>query len=297
MGRAAAGRWSRGCSTGARPVPRAPTAAAGPCRPAARGPGQGQADERSSAQRGGSVPVATASGDGLAPASGRRGAKCSPGVSLRPPERWMTRRVRLRAWKCYTISRKFTRSAGSSRGRMSGLTAGAWRALRSDWHGRCSRSCRCRRRAIGLTSQRGSCRGSRPRRLEHAPSPVPHLILVMLAGRGLRPGTRPSRGSDRPVEGRCRQIVRVLEDAGLRVGAQAAERRSYPKEAEGLTSPRPPSALGRHWQGPTRTGRVHSALHRSDRARYISKIERYSGERIAYAGESVTATAPCGRGS
>jgi phospholipid transport system substrate-binding protein len=88
------------------------------------------------------------------------------------------------------------------------------------------------------------------------------------------------------------KIVKVLEDPALRSEARAKERRAaIRREAEaafdfGETARR---ALGRHWQG----------LRESDRAEftglftdlieraYISKIERYSGEKIAFAGEAV----------
>ena len=88
------------------------------------------------------------------------------------------------------------------------------------------------------------------------------------------------------------QIVKILEDPGLKAEARAQDRRAaIRKEAQtvfdfGETAKR---ALGRHWQGlsePDRrefTGLFTDLIERA----YISKIERYSGERIAYAGESV----------
>jgi phospholipid transport system substrate-binding protein len=88
------------------------------------------------------------------------------------------------------------------------------------------------------------------------------------------------------------QIVRVLEDPALRTEGKVRERRAaIRKEAEvifdfGETARR---ALGRHWQalGASEraefTGLFTDLIERA----YISKIERYSGERIAFAGESV----------
>jgi len=88
------------------------------------------------------------------------------------------------------------------------------------------------------------------------------------------------------------QIVKVLEDPALKADARAEDRRlAIRKEAQvvfdfGETAKR---ALGRHWQTLSEkdrqefTGLFTDLIERA----YISKIERYSGERIAYAGESV----------
>jgi phospholipid transport system substrate-binding protein len=88
------------------------------------------------------------------------------------------------------------------------------------------------------------------------------------------------------------QIIKILEDTGLRSAAKAPERRAaIRKEAEvvfdfGETAKR---ALGRHWQALSEkdrqefTGLFTDLIERA----YISKIERYSGERVTYAGESV----------
>ena len=88
------------------------------------------------------------------------------------------------------------------------------------------------------------------------------------------------------------QIVRVLEDPALRTEARAGERRAaIRKKAEvifdfGETAKR---ALGRHWQGLAASDRAEFTVLFTDliERAYISKIERYSGERIAFAGESV----------
>jgi phospholipid transport system substrate-binding protein len=90
------------------------------------------------------------------------------------------------------------------------------------------------------------------------------------------------------------QIVRVLEDPGLRIQARARDRRAaIRKEAEVVfdfteTAKR---ALGRHWQGLLEKDRQEFTRLFTDliERAYISKIERYSGERITYAGESVDA--------
>jgi phospholipid transport system substrate-binding protein len=88
------------------------------------------------------------------------------------------------------------------------------------------------------------------------------------------------------------QIVKVLEDPALKADSRVKDRRAaIRKEAEVVfdfteTAKR---ALGRHWQGLSEkdrqefTGLFTDLIERA----YISKIERYSGERIAYAGEAV----------
>jgi phospholipid transport system substrate-binding protein len=88
------------------------------------------------------------------------------------------------------------------------------------------------------------------------------------------------------------QIVKVLEDPALRPEARSRDRRAaIRKEAEGVfdfteTAKR---ALGRHWQGLAEKDRLEFTSLFTDliERAYISKIERYSGERIAYAGEAV----------
>jgi len=122
---------------------------------------------------------------------------------------------------------------------------------------------------------------------------VPHLMLGLLAGAGVyAPGPARAGAPTDQLKAAVEQIVRVLEDPSLRAGARAPERRAaIRKEAEGVfdfaeTAKR---ALGRHWQGLSDkdrqefTGLFTDLIERA----YISKIERYSGERIAYAGESV----------
>ncbi len=88
------------------------------------------------------------------------------------------------------------------------------------------------------------------------------------------------------------QMVKVLDDPALKADSRAQDRRAaIRKEAQvvfdfGETAKR---ALGRHWQGLSEkdrqefTGLFTDLIERA----FISKIERYSGERIAYAGESV----------
>lgn len=124
---------------------------------------------------------------------------------------------------------------------------------------------------------------------------VPCAILVAVTG--LAVGTPARAGAGVPTDqlkASVDQIVRVLEDPGLRVQARARDRRAaIRKEAEVVfdfteTAKR---ALGRHWQGLSEKDRQEFTRLFTDliERAYISKIERYSGERITYAGESVDA--------
>jgi phospholipid transport system substrate-binding protein len=116
--------------------------------------------------------------------------------------------------------------------------------------------------------------------------------LVLLAGLLSTAATAWAGAPTEQLKASVEQIVKVLEDPELRVEARARERRAaIRKEAEvifdfGETARR---ALGRHWQGLAASDRAEfTGLFKDliERA-YISKIERYSGERIAFAGESV----------
>jgi phospholipid transport system substrate-binding protein len=88
------------------------------------------------------------------------------------------------------------------------------------------------------------------------------------------------------------QIVKVLEDPALKEDGKTKERRAaIRREAEtvfdfGETAKR---ALGRHWQPLAEKDRQEFTSLFSDliERAYISKIERYSGERITYTGESI----------
>jgi phospholipid transport system substrate-binding protein len=88
------------------------------------------------------------------------------------------------------------------------------------------------------------------------------------------------------------QIVKVLEDPALKAEGKTKERRAaIRREAEtvfdfGETAKR---ALGRHWQPLAEKDRLEFTSLFSDliERAYISRIERYSGERITYTGESI----------
>ena len=98
------------------------------------------------------------------------------------------------------------------------------------------------------------------------------------------------------LKGSVEKIIQILEDPALKPEDKAAERRAaIRKEAEQVfdfqeTAKR---ALGPHWQGLSEADRKEfvslfaDLLERS----YISKIEQYSGEKVTYAGDSVSAGA------
>ena len=122
---------------------------------------------------------------------------------------------------------------------------------------------------------------------------VARLAAVALAG--LWVCAPASAGAGAPTDQlkvSVEQIVKVLEDPALKPEAKLKERRAaIRKEAEVVFdfSETAKRALGRHWQAlPEKdrqefTGLFTDLIERS----YISKIERYSGERIAYAGEAI----------
>jgi len=122
---------------------------------------------------------------------------------------------------------------------------------------------------------------------------VPHLIVAVLVGLvAWSPAPASAGAPTDQLKASVDQIVKVLENPALRAGDRAQERRAaIRKEAEGVfdfteTAKR---ALGRHWQGLSDKDRQEFTTLFTDliERAYISKIERYSGERIAYAGEAV----------
>ena len=128
--------------------------------------------------------------------------------------------------------------------------------------------------------------------------PVRHLLgsylgIVVLAGLVVwAPAPARAGAPTDQLKASVEQIVKVLEDPALRADARSQERRAaIRKEAEGVfdfteTARR---ALGRHWQGLAEKDRQEFTSLFTDliERAYISKIERYSGERIAYAGEAM----------
>ena len=88
------------------------------------------------------------------------------------------------------------------------------------------------------------------------------------------------------------QMVKILEDPTLKAAEKEKERRAaIRREAEtvfdfGETAKR---ALGRHWQALAEKDRQEFTSLFTDliERAYISRIERYSGERVTYTGESM----------
>jgi phospholipid transport system substrate-binding protein len=120
-----------------------------------------------------------------------------------------------------------------------------------------------------------------------------YLVPVVLIG--LAAGSPASARAGAPTEqlkASVDQIIKVLEDPALKPESRVRDRRAaIRKEAEGVfdfteTAKR---ALGRHWQALAEADRHEFTSLFTDliERAYISKIERYSGERIAYTGEVV----------
>ena len=94
------------------------------------------------------------------------------------------------------------------------------------------------------------------------------------------------------LKGSIDQVIRVLEDPALKSDAKAKERSaSIRKLADnifdfGETARR---ALGPHWRSLSEQDRQEFVSLFADllQRSYIAKIERYSGEKITYAGDSV----------
>ena len=128
--------------------------------------------------------------------------------------------------------------------------------------------------------------------------PVRHLLvsylgIVVLVGLVVwAPAPARAGAPTDQLKASVEQIIKVLEDPALRAEARSQERRAaIRKQAEGVfdfteTAKR---ALGRHWQGLAEKDRQEFTSLFTDliERAYISKIERYSGERIAYAGEAM----------
>ena len=120
---------------------------------------------------------------------------------------------------------------------------------------------------------------------------IPYLVLLVGLAVWAPAPARAGAPTDQ-LKASVEQIVKVLEDPALRAEARSRERRAaIRKEAEGVFdfSETAKRALGRHWQGLAEKDRQEFTSLFTDliERAYISKIERYSGERIAYAGEAM----------
>jgi phospholipid transport system substrate-binding protein len=119
------------------------------------------------------------------------------------------------------------------------------------------------------------------------------LVPVVLIGLAVGAPARAVAGAPtEQLKTSVDQIIKVLEDPALKPESRVRDRRAaIRKEAEGVfdfteTAKR---ALGRHWQALAEADRQEFTSLFTDliERAYISKIERYSGERIAYTGEVV----------
>ncbi len=120
-----------------------------------------------------------------------------------------------------------------------------------------------------------------------------YLVPVVLIGLAVGAPARADAGAPtEQLKASVDQIIKVLEDPALKPESRVRDRRAaIRKEAEGVfdfteTAKR---ALGRHWQALAEADRQEFTSLFTDliERAYISKIERYSGERIAYTGEVV----------
>jgi phospholipid transport system substrate-binding protein len=122
---------------------------------------------------------------------------------------------------------------------------------------------------------------------------VSRLVTVALTGLlAWAPASADAGAPTDQLKAAVEQLVKLLADPSLKGEGKTQERRAaIRREAEtvfdfGETAKR---ALGRHWQPLTEKDRQEFTSLFTDliERAYISRIERYSGERVTYAGESV----------
>jgi phospholipid transport system substrate-binding protein len=92
------------------------------------------------------------------------------------------------------------------------------------------------------------------------------------------------------LRGRIDQVLRVLEDRELKRESRSADRRAAIRRVAGETfnfEETARRALGHHWQARTAEERAEFVRLFTEvlESAYVSKIEQYHGEQIAYAGE------------
>ena len=117
--------------------------------------------------------------------------------------------------------------------------------------------------------------------------PLLAMVLALAAGRAAHAGAPTDQlkvGIDR--------VLAILQDPALKTPAKAEERRQKIRAIANEvfdwqeTGKR---ALARHWQGRSPSERQEFSALFADliERSYVSKLEKYSGERIVYAGETV----------
>lgn len=118
--------------------------------------------------------------------------------------------------------------------------------------------------------------------------------VIGLLGVGLLLSALPAAWAGPPsdeLKGSVDRVIRILEDPSSRSEAKIKERRAaIRKEADNIFDFRETAkrSLGMHWQRLSDKDREEFVSLFADllESSYISKIERYSGEKITYAGET-----------
>jgi phospholipid transport system substrate-binding protein len=113
------------------------------------------------------------------------------------------------------------------------------------------------------------------------------LAVITLTGRWALAGVP----SDQ-LRGQIERVIKVLEDPELKKEGHAKDRRAAVRKIANDIfdfSETARRSLGRHWQGRTPAERDEFVQLFSDllERSYISKIETYGGEKIAYLGDSI----------
>jgi phospholipid transport system substrate-binding protein len=92
------------------------------------------------------------------------------------------------------------------------------------------------------------------------------------------------------LKGSIDQIIKILEDPATRAEPDGARRAAIRQVADNIFDFQEAAkrSLGRHWQGLSEQDRQEFTRVFSDllERSYVSRIEQYSGERIAYKGDS-----------
>ncbi len=129
--------------------------------------------------------------------------------------------------------------------------------------------------------------------MEHHPfvRPFVRRVAVALLVLGIAPGAQAGPATDR-LKPEISRVIATLEDPALKGESKVGERRQVIRSiTDGVFdwTEMAKRSLGRHWAGRTPAERQEFVgLFRDllERA-YVSKIERYTGEPVAFVGESL----------
>ena len=121
--------------------------------------------------------------------------------------------------------------------------------------------------------------------------PVCAALACALLGLGIAASASAGPPTDQ-LRASIERVIKVLEDPALKAEARAAERRAAVRAVANETfdfRETARRALGRHWQGLSDQDREEFSSLFADvlERAYVTRIEQYSGERIAYAGEAL----------